>query len=83
MFLNREQQKEANPPYRELDINMDGCINIYNICFLHDPTGSFGPSGTGGCTPLRKKSKMIKKNYGNLFTSKFSNYHDHNNSYLT
>ena len=59
MFLNREQQKEANPPFRELDINMEGCYEIWKNCILHDPSGSFGVAVTGGCNPSRNKSKNI------------------------
>ena len=59
MFLNREQQKEANPPFRELDINMEGCYGIWKNCILHDPSGSFGVEVTGGCNPLRNKGKNM------------------------
>ena len=40
MFLNREQQKEDDPPQPKLDIDVEGCIAIWAGCFLHDPTGS-------------------------------------------
>ena len=73
MFLNREQQKEANPPYRELDINMEGCYEIWKNCFLHDPSGSFGVEVTGGCNPLRNNGKDMFSNSLHL-TSLFMDF---------
>ena len=40
VFLNREQQKGDNPQHPPLDIDVEGCIDIWAGCFLHDPTGS-------------------------------------------
>ena len=76
MFLNREQQKEANPPFRELDINVDGCHDIWKNCFLHDPSGSFGVEVTGGCNPLRNKGKdKFYKSFTSLFFDKKFKHH--------
>ena len=51
VFLNNVTQTH------DLDIDVTGCEEFWNACFLHNPTGSVDGIAviTGGCNPKRSK----------------------------